>query len=155
MDLLTRARSYALTLVQFASRDIRLQVLTGDRLPAALGELGFTGSRLDQAVEALLTQHTFAADDLVLVMRAITPQDLTPLECPTFAQVLDAAGLDRNEVKTTTAVSTKTITDWRLRRLQPRAGDACRLAVKLNLPVEAIDWRLDFAAINKKSKPRA
>ncbi|THF87852.1 hypothetical protein E7T09_01030 [Deinococcus sp. KSM4-11] len=155
MDKLTQARSFALAAVHFGSQQIRLQVLTGDRLTGALKELGLSGQAAADAAAALVAQHQLTVGATTLLLREIAPGDLVPLERLTFADALDAAGLNRSDVKVATGRPTKTVTEWRLRRLQPSAYEACRVAAKLRLSVEAIDWRTDFAAKADKAAKEA
>lgn len=152
MDKLTLARSYALAAVRFTDQQARLQVLTGDRLGAALRELGLSAKAVPDALTALFTQQRLTVGGTTLLLREIAPADLVPLTPLTFAAALDAAGLDRAAVKTATGASTKTVTQWRLRRRQPTANEACRVAAKMRLTVEAIDWRLDPTAITPTPK---
>ncbi len=97
-DVLVLARSYALAVMVFARQEARLQVLTGDRLAAALTELGLPAGDVPVVMATLLVEHVATVGDSVLLLREITPADLVPVQRPSLAQALDAAQLDRPDV---------------------------------------------------------
>ncbi|CAM4252141.1 hypothetical protein [Deinococcus marmoris] len=145
-DVLTLARSYALAVMVFARQEARLQVLTGDRLKAALAELGLPARDVPVVMATLLTEHVATVGDSVLLLREVTPADLVPLRPPSLAEALDAAQLDRQDVADLFSVTTKTVGHWRARKTQLQAGQAVKLAQKMRLPAEALDWRPHWAA---------
>lgn len=144
-DVLVLARSYALAVMVFARQEARLQVLTGDRLAAALTELGLPAGDVPAVMATLLAEHVATVGDHVLLLREVTPADLVPLRRPSLAQALDAAQLDRPAVASLLHVTTKTVGHWRTRKTLPQAGQAVTLAHNMRLPVEALDWRPHWA----------